>query len=125
MNDIDRSLLNAIFAGQIRQTSVKMYSSGSAIGINATIVDAGGMKRMTNSNDFITLLASRVRRHEAPVILAYFSGGLHAMNAINLIQDAKDSNHYFIGVYDSNFPGLKNAILNCNVASIVVLPESE
>ena len=115
MNDIDRSLLNAIFAGQIRQTSVKMYSSGSAIGINATIVDAGGMKRMTNSNDFITLLASRVRRHEAPVILAYFSGGLHAMNAINLIQDAKDSNHYFIGVYDSNFPGEKRYLeLQCS-----------
>ena len=114
MNDVDRSLLNAIFASQIRQTSVKMYSSGSAIGINATKVDAGGTKRMTNSNDFMALLTSRIRGHEAPVILAYFSGGLHAMNAINLVQDAKDSNHYYIGVYDSNYPGEKRYLeLQC------------
>lgn len=52
---------------------------------------------------------------EAPVILAYFSGGLHAMNAINLIQDAKDSNHYYIGVYDSNYPGEKRYLeLQCS-----------
>lgn len=115
MNDVDRSLLNAIFASQIRQTSVRMYSSGSAISINSMIVDAGGMKRMTNSNDFISLLSSRIRMREAPVILAYFSGGLHAMNAINLIQDAKDSNHYYIGVYDSNYPGEKRYLeLQCS-----------
>lgn len=114
MDDIDRSLMNAIFASQIRQNSVKMYSSGSAIGINATNVGAS-TKRMTNSNDFISLLASRIRKHEAPVILAYFSGGLHAMNAINLIQDAKDSNHYYIGVYDSNYPGEKRYLeLKCS-----------
>ena len=115
MNDIDRSLLNAIFAGQIRQASVKMYSSGSAIGIDAAMVDTSGTKHMTNSNDFITLLASRIKGHEAPVILAYFSGGLHAMNAINLVQDAKDSNHYYIGVYDSNYPGEKRYLeLQCS-----------
>ena len=114
MNDIDRSLMNAIFASQIRQASVKMYSSGSAIGIDGAISRTAS-KQMTNSNDFMDLLASRMRKHEAPVILAYFSGGLHAMNAINLIQDAKDSNHYYIGVYDSNYPGEKRYLeLKCS-----------
>ena len=56
-----------------------------------------------------------MRRHKAPVILAYFSGGLHAMNAINLIQDAKGSNHYYVGVYDSNYPGEKRYLeLECS-----------
>ncbi len=114
MDDIDRSLMNAIFASQIRQATVKMYSSGSAIGINGVTAQTS-LKEMTNSNDFMSLLVSRIRAHEAPVILAYFSGGLHAMNAINLIQDAKDSNHYYMGVYDSNYPGEKRYLeLKCS-----------
>ena len=37
------------------------------------------------------------------------------MNAINLIQDAKDSNHYYVGVYDSNYPGEKRYLeLKCS-----------
>jgi hypothetical protein len=91
-----------------------MYSSGSAIGIDSTVVN-NSTKHMTNSNDFISLLSSRIARHEAPVILAYFSGGLHAMNAINLVQDAKNSNHYYIGVYDSSYPGEKRYLeLSCS-----------
>ena len=114
MDDIDRSLMNAIFASQIRQATVKMYSSGSAIGIDGAISRTAS-KQMTNSNDFMSLLTSRIRKHEAPVVLAYFSGGLHAMNAINLIQDAKDSNHYYVGVYDSNYPGEKRYLeLKCS-----------
>ena len=114
MNDIDRSLMNAIFASQIRQATVKMYSSGSAVGVNGGISRTAS-KQMTNSNDFMSLLTARIRKHEAPVILAYFSGGLHAMNAINLIQDAKDSNHYYVGVYDSNYPGEKRYLeLKCS-----------
>ena len=114
MDDIDRSLMNAIYAGQIRQTTVKMYSSGSAIGVGSAVAKTN-VKTMTNSNDFMSLMASRMRRHEAPVILAYFSGGLHAMNAINLIQDAKGSNHYYVGVYDSNYPGEKRYLeLECS-----------
>ena len=114
INDVDRSLFNAIYASQIRQTTVKMYSSGSAIGIDSTVVN-NSTKHMTNSNDFISLLSSRIARHEAPVILAYFSGGLHAMNAINLVQDAKNSNHYYIGVYDSSYPGEKRYLeLSCS-----------
>ena len=119
MNDIDRSLMNAIFASQIRQATVKMYSSGSAIGIDGATLQTS-LKQMTNSNDFMSLLVSRIRAHEAPVILAYFSGGLHAMNAINLIQDAKDSNHYFVGVYDSNYPGEKRYLeLKCSKYSCI------
>ena len=114
INDIDRSLFNAIYASQIRQTTVKMYSSGSAIGINSAVAN-NNTKHMTNSNDFISLLSSRISRLEAPVILAYFSGGLHAMNAINLVQDAKNSNHYYIGVYDGSYPGEKRYLeLNCS-----------
>ena len=114
IDDVDRSLFNAIYASQIRQTTVKMYSSGSAIGIDSTVVN-NSTKHMTNSNDFISLLSSRIARHEVPVILAYFSGGLHAMNAINLVQDAKNSNHYYIGVYDSSYPGEKRYLeLSCS-----------
>lgn len=114
MDGTDRSLMNAIFAGQIRQATVKMYSSGSAIGIGGAAVKTN-VKQMTNSNDFMSLLMTRLRKHEAPVILAYFSGGLHAMNAINLIQDARDSNHYYVGVYDSNYPGEKRYLeLECS-----------
>ena len=114
MDDIDRSLMNAIFANQIQQTTVKMYSSGSAVGIDKSIAQTAS-KQMTNSNDFMHLMATRMRKHEAPVLLAYFSGGLHAMNAINLIQDAKDSNHYYVGVYDSNYPGEKRYLeLKCS-----------
>jgi hypothetical protein len=115
MDDVDRSLMNAIFAGQIRQTTVRMYSSGSAVGIDGNVIKRTNVKQMTNSNDFMNLITARLRRHEAPVILAYFSGGLHAMNAINLIQDAKDSNHYYVGVYDSNYPGEKRYLeLKCS-----------
>lgn len=34
-----------------------------------------------------------------------YSGGLHAINAISLVQDIDNPNLYYIGVYDNNYPG--------------------
>lgn len=47
---------------------------------------------------------------DAPVIFSNFNGGFHAINAISLVQDNKDFNHYYIGVYDNNYPGEKRYV---------------
>ena len=49
--------------------------------------------------------------------MAHFNGGkdLHAINAISLVQDLNNSNHYYIGVYDNNYPGEKRYVdMECN-----------
>lgn len=49
-----------------------------------------------------------------------YSGGLHAINAISLVQDIDNPNLYYIGVYDNNYPGEKRYVnLECNKGTCV------
>ena len=73
-----------------------------------------------NSAAFVELLRNRLDNKDAPVIFSSYSGGLHAINAISLVQDNKDSNHYYIGVYDNNYPGEKRYVdIQCNKKTCV------
>lgn len=46
---------------------------------------------------------------------ADYTSGYHAINAITLVQDNKNPNIYYIGVYDNNYPGKKRYVdIECN-----------
>ncbi len=106
----DKQMLNAIYAGFIKQNTVSHYSSSlnfllwmkSVLGTE-TIKYSGGPA-------FINILITRMKDKDAPVISVDF----HAINAISLVQDIENPNLYYIGVYDNNYPGEKRYIdLEC------------
>lgn len=111
----DVHLLNAVYMAYLKQKTDAHYSSGSDFILwlrnvfEIEIIDYKG------KHGFINILKSRLNDKDAPVISSRYSGGLHAVNAISLIQDIDDPNHYYIGVYDNNYPGEKRYVdLKCN-----------
>ena len=106
----DLQLFNAIYTSYIKQFNMEFYSSS----MNGLLWARGLL--MTESvwywdgNAFLNILKSRMNDKDAPVISSNFNGGLHAINAISLIQDINNPNIYYIGVYDNNYPGEKRYV---------------
>lgn len=116
----DKQIINAIYAGFIKQDATDHYSSSSNFLIWARNVFGSESSKKLNSAAFIELLRDRLDSGDVPVIFGSFSGGLHAINAISLVQDNTDSNHYYIGVYDNNYPGEKRYVdVQCNKKTCV------
>lgn len=121
----DKQLLNAIYTGFIRQNETEHYSSSSNFTLWLRNVFGSESTEKMNSAAFIELLRNRLDNGDVPVISSSYSDGLHAVNAINLVQDNKDSNHYYIGVYDNNYPGEKRYIdIQCNKKTCVTKANS-
>lgn len=106
----DVQMLNAIYAGFIRQDVTAHYASSSDFTLWMRNLIGSETSEKLDSAGFIELLRKRLESGDAPVISSSYSGGLHAINAISLVQDSKDSNHYYIGVYDNNYPGEKRYV---------------
>ena len=106
----DKQLFNAIYASFIKQNTDRKYSSGSDFvtwarnAIGKEVIDYSG------EAGFINVLKTRLQAQDAPTISSSFSGGLHAVNAISLVQDIENPNYYYIGVYDNNYPGEKRYV---------------
>lgn len=99
-------LFNAIYAGFIKQDLDRTYSSGSNLLISLRQLFGTERIDYTSADGFINILKSRLKEKDAPVLV--FNG--HAVNAISLIQDIDNPNHYYIGVYDNNYPGEKRYV---------------
>ena len=70
----------------------------------------------------VNILKTRLNDKDAPVIGANYSNGLHAINAISLVQDIDNPNYYYIGVYDNNYPGEKRYVdVKCNKDTCVTV----
>ena len=110
IDNADKQIFNAIFAGQIRQAATDTYSSASNFLLWSRNVIGTESTETMNAAAFIELLRTRLDSRDAPVISSTFSSGLHAVNAISLAQDNEDANHYYIGVYDNNYPGEKRYV---------------
>lgn len=121
----DKNMFNAIYASFIKQNTAKHYSSGmdfilflrNLFGTEDVVYDG--------KNGFINVLTSRLRAGDPLVMSSSFSGGLHAVNAISLVQDTENPNYYYIGVYDNNYPGEKRYVdLECNKKTCVTKANS-
>ncbi len=116
----DKNLLNAIFASFISQYTAPVISSGiDGITVARAMISTDNLVDFRGSY-FINKLYQRISSGEAPVIggILFKSGGRHAINAISLIQDIKDPSHYYIGVYDNNYPGERRILeLSCGRVS--------
>lgn len=123
INSDDKNLLNAIFASYIRQNTAHTISSGvDGITVARTIIGTDNVIDVRGPY-FINRLYERIKSGEAPVIsgVLFSDGGRHAINAISLIQDIKDHNHYYIGVYDNNYPGERQILeLSCGRVSCMI-----
>lgn len=125
IDNSDKQLLNAIYAGFIRQNAIEHYSSASNYILWLRNVFGSESTEKMNSAAFIELLRNRLNNGDVPVISASYSGGLHAINAISLAQDNEDANHYYIGVYDNNYPGEKRYVdVQCNKKTCVTKANS-
>ena len=128
----DKQLLNAIYMAYIKQDETPRISSSFSImdvvkdGLNLISPGSLAPSKKVLSNVFIENLSYRIQRGDVPVISAEFYGsGGHAINAISIAQDNKDASHYYIGVYDNNFPGEKRYVdLVCNKFSCVTKKNS-
>lgn len=114
INSDDKQLLNAIQAAFMKQDYAEHYSSSS--NLTTYLRNLLGVETIKEGNGpvFINILKTRLQSKDAPVIVSSFSGGLHAVNAISLVQDINNPNYYYIGVYDNNYPGEKRYVnLEC------------
>lgn len=115
IDNSEKQILNAIYTGYIKQMETNYYSSSSNFETWVRNVFGVESSKKLNSAAFIELLRERLENGDAPVLASTFSGGLHAINAISLAQDNEDPNHYYIGVYDNNYPGEKRYVdVQCN-----------
>lgn len=115
MKKDDTQMFNAIWTGFIRQNATTHYSSGSNFVLWLRNVIGTESTDYTGAQGFINILKSRLNDKDAPVISSSYSGGLHAINAISLVQDIENPNYYYIGVYDNNYPGEKRYVdIKCN-----------
>ncbi len=120
VNNEDKQLLNAIYTGFVRQDASEFYSSSTSFTSFLRNLLGAEKSEKIDSNGFVSLLKSRLEDGDVPVIYGKFDGGLHAVNAISLVQHNDNSNHYSIGVYDNNYPGEKRYIdMICNKSSCV------
>lgn len=113
-------LFNALYAMFIKQLDQENYSSASNLVLALRNHYGTESTQKINSESFIQLLKDRLDSGDAPVISSCYDGGFmecgfHSINAISLVQDNKDANHYYIGVYDNNHPGEKRYVdIKCN-----------
>ena len=115
LNYDDKQMFNAIYAGFIKQNVTTYYASASNFILWLRNVVGTEVTEYKGANGFINILKTRLDDKDAPVIFASFSGGLHAINAISLVQDIDNPNYYYIGVYDNNYPGEKRYVdVECN-----------
>lgn len=115
MKKDDTQMFNAILAGFIRQHTTTHYSSGSNFVLWLRNVIGTESTDYNGAQGFINILKTRLNDKDAPVISSSYSGGLHAINAISLVQDIENPNYYYIGVYDNNYPGEKRYVdIKCN-----------
>lgn len=118
----DKQLLNAIYAGFIKQHSISNYSSGMDYILWLRNILGTDDIAYSGSKGFINILKTRLNDSDAPVISSDFSSGLHAINAISLVQDIDNPNYYYIGVYDNNYPGEKRYVdIKCNEKSCLTV----
>lgn len=123
INNDDLQMFNAIYAGFISQNARSFYSSGTSLELWIRDVTGNEPIDYTGEAGFINVLKSRLNDKDALVIVSDFSGaGLHAINAISLVQGIKKPNHYYIGVYDNNYPGEKRYVeIKCKMDSCVTV----
>ena len=125
MSNDDLQMFNAIYTSFIRQDATTHYSSSSNFVLWLRNVIGTESTDYTGAAGFINILKSRLNDKDAPVISSTFSGGLHAINAISLVQDIDNPNLYYIGVYDNNYPGEKRYVnLECNKDTCVTKANS-
>ncbi len=110
MKNSDKQMFNAIYTGFIRQNTTVHYSSGSNFVLWLRNVVGSETTTYPGPQGFINILKTRLNDKDAPVISSSYSGGLHAINAISLVQDIENPNYYYIGVYDNNYPGEKRYV---------------
>ena len=115
MSNDDLQMFNAIYTSFIKQNASTHYSSSSNFILWLRNVVGTEITDYTGATGFINILKSRLNDKDAPAIASTFSGGLHGINAISLVQDIDNPNLYYIGVYDNNYPGEKRYVsLECN-----------
>lgn len=111
----DKQLFNAIYASFIRQRAITNYSSSSNFLVWVRNILGSESTSYEGMDGFINILKTRLDDKDAPVISSNYDGGLHAINAISLVQDTNNFNIYHIGVYDNNYPGEKRYVdIECN-----------
>lgn len=115
MNKTDLQLLNAIYAAFIKQFATTHYTSSFNFMLWLRNTFGTESTGYSGAEGFINILKTRLNDKDAPAISANYSNGLHAVNAISLVQDIDNPNKYYIGVYDNNYPGEKRYVnLECN-----------
>ncbi len=122
INKEDKQLLNAIYASFIKQNSITHVSS--SMNLTLYLRDLINKENFNYSGEtkFINILKARLSSGDPVVIIGDFCG-LHAINAISLIQDIENPNYYYIGVYDNNAPGEKKYVdLECKKDKCVIKP---
>ena len=116
----DLGMFNAIYALFIKQFSNTFYTSSSNFTLWLRNVIGTETDDYSGEKGFINILKSRLNDHDPVVISSNYNGGLHAINAINLVQDIDNPNYYYIGVYDNNYPGEKRYVdVECNNGTCV------
>lgn len=112
MDSDDVNLFNAIYTAFLKQDRDEHYSSGDDF--YQFFRDTFGIDDIVymGKNVFINILKTRLRSGDVPVMGSIYNERerYHAVNAISLVQDLNDSNHYYIGVYDNNYPGKKRYV---------------
>lgn len=120
IDENEKELLNAIYMSFLKQNVTKFYISSSNSKTWGQNLFGIYKTEKLPSAAFVELLKTRLQNGDAPVIAGDFDGGYHGVNAISLAQDNNDANHYYIGVYDNNFPGEKRYIeMTCTKKSCV------
>lgn len=110
MKKDDTQMFNAIYASFIKQKRDTHYASGT--NFIFWLADIMGVEATDYKGEqgFINILKSRLNDKD-PIVISTMS---HAVNAISLVQDIDNPNHYYIGIYDNNYPGEKRYYeLNC------------
>jgi len=121
----DRQMFNAIWAGFTKQYDANHYSSGTNFTLWARNVIGSENIALSSGPAFINILKARLNDNDAPVLSSRFNGGLHAVNAISLVQDINNPNIYYIGVYDNNYPGEKRYVdVECKKNTCLTRPNS-
>lgn len=121
----DKELLNAIYYSYLKQSNTTFYSSGSDFVLWLRNVIGTEKDEYPGADSFIDIIKTRLKDKDPIVISSNYSNGLHSINAINLIQDIENPNHYYIGVYDNNYPGEKRYIdIECKKDSCVSMANS-
>lgn len=111
VNAEDREMFNAIYMAYMKQKETTHYTSGSDFIIWLRNVIGTESSEYHGAQNFINIVESRLLAKDPLVMSSNYTGeGLHAINAISLVQDLDNPNYYYIGVYDNNYPGEKRYV---------------